>query len=190
MITEPLFVAFGTPDYEWHLSELAHTLQEFRLAHEIHYVPCLKDWNLNAQHKAVVIASCLEKHDRPIVYLDADARVKQKPVRFWGLDADFAAHWREYRHGELLSGTLYFEPTDAARKLVAGWIQTNADCPRKWDQLNLSRCVEGFRAGLRIKELPASYCSIFDAKDMHDKEHPPVIEHLQASRQLKSKVRT
>jgi hypothetical protein len=120
-----------------------------------------------------------EHPGRPLVWLDADARVRQVPGLLLNLDCDFAAHWKEGT--ELLSGTLYFGGTDAARRLAQAWAALCRAEPDVWDQKHLQKVVE-HADGLRAERLPAPYTLIFDL--MAD-QGPPVIEHLQASRKLR-----
>jgi hypothetical protein len=174
----PLIVSFFTPAYEAEAREMEATAREFGLDTDVRAVPSRGDWTLNCGMKPAFIRSMqLEYPDRPIVWLDADARVRRMPDLFTALDCDFAAHWRYA--SELLSGTLYLGPTPAAKALVSAWCEAQAKAPGEWDQKTLQRVIEsGFPA--RIERLPAEYTAIFDA-GMCDE---PVVEHMQASRRL------
>lgn len=119
----------------------------------------------------------MDDYKQPIVFLDADAVVIQRPVLFSELDCDFAAH-RTIK-GELLSGTLFVNYTKNARNIINHWVYEQSKEPEKWDQKVLDDCIKSYN--LEIDQLPQSYTKIFDT-DGPD----PVIQHNQASRRLKN----
>jgi hypothetical protein len=178
----PLFISFYTPIYRSEADGLLATLAAFGLSADVRLVESQGSWVRNCARKADFIAEMMDEYPgRPLVWLDADARVRQWPELLFHLDCDFAAHWKGGT--ELLSGTLYFGGTDAARRLVQPWAAMCRADPDVWDQKHLQRVV-GNADGLRVDTLPAPYVLIFDL--MKD-EGPPVIEHLQASRKLKDR---
>jgi hypothetical protein len=153
----PLFVSyftFGT-QYEQEVRALEVTLREFGLEHRIEGRENRGDWRLNCAQKADFIWDMMKAHPgRPIVWVDADARIMSRPVLFDELDCDVAYH---LRHGvELLSGTVYFGPTAPAQELVMRWIEACKRQPEAWDQLTLAETVEEMRGTLRIQVLPFS----------------------------------
>lgn len=175
----PLFVSYytrGSP-YEAEAQALSEGLRAFGLSHEICGVTPRGSWEKNCAYKPTFILDMLVKHPgTPIVWVDADARIRRRPDLFDSLDCDIAFH----RKGgeELLSGTLYFGPTKAAMEILREWQSRCADNPLEWDQRCLDSVVKENRPGARFGELPASYVSIFDAH-MSD---APVILHMQRSR--------
>jgi hypothetical protein len=174
----PLFVSFYTDAYAEHAAGLIESLEAFGLAYDVRRVSG-GDWLDNVNFKPAFLLGMMREHQScPLVWLDADARVRQKPVLFNTLDCDFAAHWR---HGEeLLSGTMYFAPTVAARRLCAEWRNACWLNPREWDQKTLQRVIAAGVRRLRVERLPSEYTRVFDDPKMGE----PVVEHLQASRQL------
>lgn len=175
----PLYVSYYTDAYESHARDLMATLREFGLDHRVVRLDSRGEWVRNCGLKPTFLREMRAKHPgRPLVWLDADARVRQYPALFDVLDCDVAFH---RRHGsELLSGTLYFGATAAGSELIRAWCVEQAFFPTVWDQKTLNLCV-GKVPTLRVESLPASYVQIFDAADMKGDE--TVIEHLQASRQ-------
>lgn len=190
VFSQPIYVAFYTIDtpYEEEVKKLENSLKKFHLPYDIQGVPNLGSWQKNTQYKAVFLQEILNKYpDRAVVYLDADAVVQQYPQLFDELDCDFAVHHYDNKKlptPELLSGTLYFGPTEKAKMLVKLWIETNKKFPEIWDQKNLDTTVQQMPT-LKLVELPPSYCLIFDL--MKD-QGPAVIEHFQASRQFKKLI--
>lgn len=178
---KPVFTSFYTDAYRDHAEGLIASLEAFGLEHDVRHLPSGGNWLTNVNHKAVFLLSMMARHpDRPIVWLDADARVRQAPKLFDTLSCDFACH---YRHGvELLSGTMYFAPTAAAVQLLQAWHFKCAKHPERWDQVSLQDTIADMGDALRVERLPATYTCVFDDPKMG----PPVIEHLQASRQLRT----
>jgi hypothetical protein len=188
----PLYVSFYTigNGYEAEAEELVRTLDAHRLPHCVRGVTLEgSTWRSATQYKAEFVREMQKAHpDRPIVWLDADARVKSRPRLFDCLDCHFAAHW--YRHKELLSSTLYFAPGEAARKLVEKWVAKNLERPnmRCADQRNLQHVAER-QKGLRVVNLPAEYAWIDGGRavDMsartYGRRHPVIVQE-QASRRL------
>lgn len=189
---KPLYVAYYTKEtgYAQEAEELRATLEQFHLDHEILGVPNLGSWQQNTHYKARFLKEQLNAHpDRPLVYLDVDARVRQYPELFDRLSCDMAGYHylnKVTKRPELLSGTLYFEPTAATKKLIDTWIFANETLPARWEQKNLEIALKKVPE-ITFYELPAPYVLIFDL--MQDLG-PPVIEHLQASRRLKKTVNT
>lgn len=186
----PTYIAFYTVQtpYEDEIQKLKESLELFNLEFNIQGVPNLGSWQKNTQYKAVFIKDMLDKYpDQPIVYLDADAVVRSFPILFDEIDCDIAVHYYDNKKRnikELLSGTIYFGHTAKAKELVQLWIDINKEFPEQWDQKNLDIAIKRMPE-LKIVELPASYCLIFDL--MKD-QGPAVIEHFQASRRHKHAV--
>jgi hypothetical protein len=192
--TPPLYVSYYTigNGYEAEAAELARSLNAYRLPHCIRgVVPVGWTWARATQYKAEFLRQMQHEHpDRPIVWLDADARVMQRPLLFDFLDCHLAGHW--YRQRELLSSTLYLAPGHITRQLVEEWIERNRrrSGGRCADQRNLQELVSR-RRDLRIVNLPPEYTWI-DAgtgNDLSSRAYGhrhPVIVQVQASRRLRN----
>ena len=171
------FYTHGT-GYEAEAQQLESSARAFGLLTDIRGVPNLGDWCHNCAIKPAFIRDRMNDYPhRPIVWLDADARVRQTPELFDNLTCDFAAHWR---HGvELLSGTMYFAPTPAAKQLATAWAEAQMRRPGEWDQRVLQDVIETV-PDLVVERLPKEYTRVFDDSKMG----VPIIEHMQASRRL------
>jgi hypothetical protein len=183
----PVIVSFYTVGtaYEAEAREMEETARTCGFATDVRGVPNLGSWVANCAMKPAYIRDRMQDHPgRPIVWLDADARIRRYPSLFNELAVDFACH---FRHGaELLSGTLYFGPTAKARALVETWTEAQLRAPGAWDQKALQSVIEGGAVeGLTIQHLPASYTAIFDGNMCPEDEW--VISHHQASRRLARK---
>jgi len=178
-----LLVSFYTPEplYVQHAEGLAESCRRFKVPCEIDRVAPAGSWPKNVKMKGAFILQKLAEHPGTnIVWVDADARVRQYPALFDTLDADVAAHWKDGR--QLLAGTMYFKNSgDVGRKLLVEWIEEMKK-PRYvlfGEQRSLDAILDRHLGRWRVVDLPAPYTLIFDSM-----RHlgPPVIEHLQASR--------
>jgi hypothetical protein len=149
---------------------------------EIKSVKDLGSWDKNTHYKALFLARARVFYRGPLVWLDADAEIKQYPVAFDVLQgsADVAVHYRDGR--ELLSGTIWVEDNLIVRDLLSAWVRLNNQHPKRFDQKNLAEAIS-MLPNLRVHRLPPSYCLIFD---LMRHQGPAHIEHHQASRRLKT----
>lgn len=176
-----LFVNCHTDNYSETAQRLIESLEKFGLEHDIETYQDRGSWVENCSYKAEFIKKMHQRHGR-IVWLDADAVVKKEPALFKSLRTDIAFH--RFKGKELLSGTLFFNDTEAAERVISAWVEKNQENPDKWDQKNLDDVVKYFPA-LEISILPPEYCFIFDLSRNHYGNLDPVIEHYQASRQFR-----
>lgn len=192
---DPLFVNFHTSDAGY--TEEARGLVESLGAHGLDFdsvaVPPFESWVKTCSYKPAFVQAMRKKHaGRPLVWLDADARVLRYPDLLMTMPAetDFAAHW--LRNYELLSGTLYLGATLTADRLIDSWAAACAASPDEWDQRVLQRVAQR-TPGLKITRLPPIYAWIqgenfavdADISGRFYGQKEPVIRHRQASRRLK-----
>lgn len=181
----PLYIGFFTigTAYQTEVVECIQTLDAFDLEHEFVGVPNRGSWVRNCAQKPEVIRRMQQKHDgRPLIYLDVDARIRKRPELFERIppEIDIGCHFR--LGAELLSGTLYFGSTAAARELVSAWCDLCLAEPTAWDQVQLQKAVQ--QRNPNVYRLPPEYVRFFDDPEMGD----PVIEHMQASRRLSATI--
>lgn len=163
--------------YEEEVKRLIKSLKKFKLPYDIEEIDNLGSWIANVNYKPKLCRKMLEKYNRPILYLDSDAVVKQYPKLFSNIQCDMAVYYRE--KVELLTGTLYFNNTPSAKKIIDAWITETAKYPYEWDQKSLQNVLFTFKKDIHIFILPSNYCQIYDIMRAAGK---PVIEHFQASR--------
>jgi len=175
-IVRPIVISYYTKDtgYEKEIQGLIDSLRRFNLERDIQGIDDLGGWQKNTHYKARFIKAMLEKHKRPVLWLDSDAIIRRYPFLFNDLDADMACYFKSGQ--ELLTGTIYFSNSEKALGLINRWIRINNARPQIWEQRNLQGIIKDWDG--KIKELPPAYCKIFDTMSV-DK---PVIEHFQASR--------
>ena len=188
-----MVVSFYTENtgYENEANRLAQSLELFGINYDIQSVTNFGDWWKNTNYKATFMLEMLKKHpEKNLIWMDADSVLRRYPELFHTIDADIAVHtvdWKDYPHinkssSEMLSGTIYIKNTEQMHEFVQEWInQIKAD-KRVIEQVNLRRVVGRYKDRIKVVNLPAEYCTIFDTMAT---VADPVVEQLQASRRLK-----
>lgn len=198
-------VTFYTPEYEQEANQLIQSCLNHSVLVKAYPKPSKGSWVHNCTMKAEVILQALDELNTGVVWIDADGRVKNKPVIFNQLtDYDFGCYWipnvwnrprnshlKPWSRGNeaLAGGTIYFNNTDISKQLILAWKKESEENPTRWEQQSLQKVWEDFdNRGLRTYNFSQAYCKVFDCK-WFETEQPIVIEHTQASRRLKSKIK-
>lgn len=201
------FVSYYTDLYAWDAEQLIKSLarqgiQDFKVERR----PQLGSWERNTQYKASFILEKLLEGD-PVVWTDADSRIKQYPPLFDTLTCDVAFFYLKKdqvpefelpknsilsqelvnRDGYLQSGTMFFNYTPKTIELLNTWISINEQDHVQWDQWTLQVAVD-MVLGLDVGILPPEYNWIDGISTNIFGSRKPVIEHLQASRKYKGKL--
>ena len=184
-LNRPIITSYytkGTP-YETQVENLKTTLKRFNLDNDVMGIPDQGSWHKNTYYKPNFILFMMNKHKkRPIVFVDADAKIRSNPVLFSELECDFACHFKLDK--ELLSGTLFFKNNQKSRWLVKKWIEENEKHPNThMPQKNLRTVFDRHKDEIKWEKLPVEYCMIFDSSARYKVN--PVVEHFQLSRQNK-----
>lgn len=184
----PIFIAFYTRGtlYEKEAARLVASLGKFGLSHDVTPIDCRGGWVENTSYTATHIARMQAKYPtRPIVYLDADAVIWDRPVIFEVLPesgADIAVHYR--LGSEMLNGTIWLAPTEPARQVIEKYREFVIRHHPVNEQRMLQNAIAEMADTLKVHDLPAGYCFIPDImkNDLAPNEQP-VIAHMQASRE-------
>jgi hypothetical protein len=191
---KPIVIAYYTIDtpYEQEAETLRLSLSEYpELQHDIQGVPNLGSWQKNTQYKARFVASMLDKYmGQPLLYLDVDCIILQRPVVVYDLDADIAAvHFADSK--ELLSGTVFFGGGLACRLAVAQWISFCDLYPERlpdgrdaWDQRVLQMAINA-TPSCKFVELPQDYTYIVELTKKRFPKMQPVICHTRGAARFK-----
>ena len=193
------FYTVGT-GYEREIIKLEQSLEKHKIPFKFYQYKPVGSWRKNLNFKSDCILKAFKEFpDKDIVFVDADAIVRQFPVLFDklsnGMDYHIAAHFHPYREtgkigGSLLSGTLWFKNDDTAKMLVNEWHRIALSHPNVRHQHCLNLAVNELNRKAKIinlYEMPKEYTYIFDYYKGRDRSSP-VIEHFQASRKLRSQV--
>ena len=185
-IKRPIITSYYTKGtaYETEVEQLRITLRRFNLDNDIEGILDKGSWHKNTYYKPKFIQKMMKKHPgRPVVFVDADAKIRRNPVLFNDFDCDFACHFKG--ETELLSGTLYFGNTRGSQYLINKWIEKDVLFPKThMPQKNLRAVFDEQKDKIKWEALPVEYCTIFDSRSRH--KINPVIEHYQLSRLYKS----
>jgi hypothetical protein len=199
--------SIGTP-YEAEAAVLRASLDRVGMRHHIEGFPDRGGWFANTAYKADFIRRLRDAVSGPMLYVDVDAFVHENCAAYFdSLAADFGVHFfagPAFGHNRskvcpcvhggscdrphrLLSGTLFFGDTLAARTLLEMWVALNEGRRKlgKIDgggQRNLWETWDCLRRMLRTVRLPGRYCYVFDKPWAYPAGEPCIIEHTIASR--------
>lgn len=206
-MTLPLIVSYHTldPVYTAAMARLQASLWKYGLPHLIRAEEATlpsgdfhqETWLSGCAFKSRVLAETAGFADAPILWLDADAELVQDPRPYlnWlcGTGYDFVA----FQNGEgankrfplvnsrLCSGTLFFNATSHARKLLFRWAQACVNRgARVYDQELLYEVAThggGCDWGGVMGNLDPAYCCV---PDLMPGVEPVILQH-QASRRAR-----
>jgi hypothetical protein len=191
------YISYYTKGYYKKVMEkyLLPSLLKWNLFFCIKELPNKKQWKANTEMKAQFILNIMNWHNTDVVWIDADAVIKEYPMLLLVLSLysnyDVAVHtlnWQDQygKNGkELLSGTLYFRNNKQTKDLLKLWIKY-AD-KFGWEQRGLEQAIKE-TPNVNVFSLPRSYCYIGtkpDGKPPKIVIENPVIEHFQVSREVK-----
>lgn len=200
-------VSYYTDLYAWDAEQLIKSLARQGVSDfKVERRPQLGSWERNTQYKAPFILEKLLEGE-PVVWTDADSRIRQYPSLFDQLTSDVAFFYltkqqvpefklpagsilsREAvdRDGYLQSGTMFFNYTPRTIELLNKWISINDQDHVQWDQWTLQTAI-GQVPDLIVEKLPPEYVWIDGSSEGIFGSRKPVIEHLQASRKYKNRL--
>lgn len=174
---------FYTESYHEHAMRLKGSLDKFNLSYYFSQVEDAGYWEANTRLKPHFVLECLNKFpEKDILYLDADAIVKQPIDYFNNVTADVAFYKTKGMPGmshDYLASTMFFKNTEPTKALVQQWITEQVDGKNtQVDQDSLDQAMIKFEDKISMESLPAGYIKIFDK----DYEGEIYIEQYQASR--------
>ncbi|WP_417226718.1 putative nucleotide-diphospho-sugar transferase [Amphritea sp.] len=181
-----IVIGFYTTDpvYSSAYKLLARSLDRLGHKYDFHSFPP-SEWKTMTDLKPRIILESLNKYKEPVLYIDADAFVHENlDEHFSSMACDMAVNFIDKKEGgeELLSGTIYFDYNDKVIEFIELWISLIERNPELIDQQNLQKAVEDYDHGLKIHRMSSAYTYIFDRQ--YDEVDKPIIEHLQASREI------
>ena len=190
-------VAFHTDDafYTHEAERMCASAQRLGIPVKTTVVQSQGDWVKNTSFKAHFLEQARQDISGAMLYVDVDAVFHRSPLAYLSqLDCDIAAHYDE-GDDHLISATLFFQDTPAAKQLIEEW---NRQCklrPDVWDQKVLEDILaqdqQQAQPQYRIQRLPVAFCWVFDRETnlAHLEKMPVYIEQLQASRSVREEVR-
>ena len=178
----------GTP-YEKERERLIKSLDKINVRRHLYQIPNLGNWTKNGQQNAVVILKAMEEHDCNIVFVDADAEIKEYPILFDDYKYDMAIYplcYNEERntHSKVktlnyLTGTMFWRNCPDCKELLNEWVEMN-NSNTLIDEINIKTLLQSPKwQTFNWAELPIEYCYIENHYKFEGVENP-VICHYQA----------
>lgn len=196
-------ISFYTGHYEWDAEQLKKSMNKLGIKnYDVEYRDRVGDWEANTQMKAPFILEKLKENDA-VVWTDADSRVRQIPSFFDTITTDIGVFYlpKELAGGfvppdhsiikdveyYLQSGTMFFKNNEKVIKLLERWIELNKQDSRQWDQWTLQVAI--LESDVTVTQLPPEYVWMDGVVSPVYENRGPVIEHTQASRRFRDKIR-
>ncbi|MEW6639372.1 MAG: hypothetical protein AB1586_02620 [Pseudomonadota bacterium] len=158
-----------------HITHLARSLTALALDFDIEAIDAAAG-ALPGRDKADFILRMWEKHDRPILWLDADTVMLAPPQLPAAFDCDFAVH--KWNRWEMSTRVLYFGRSPAAEALLRTWREFSHAYPSVWDghALDQAWSLVSSQMALDTLWLPRGYHAL-----QGDQGARPVILHKRAT---------
>lgn len=170
---------------------LIASCKKFDLPYSIDPIPNFGTWEKNCCFKPKYILKKLIDLKRPILWLDADALIVQKPTLFETLDADIALRivneLPNDHQSKMISGTIFVNNTPGALQVLQEWdLETETlfkQDPHLWDQVSLRNIL--LRSTAKVCPLDSRYYQVYNKIEDEKTLKEAIIIHFQASRTLK-----
>jgi hypothetical protein len=190
----PTVISYYTQNtpYEKEAKHLIASCEKLHLEYEIDAVPNLGSWAENCCYKPKFILQKLEKLQKPVVWVDADAIFVQKPEKLKDLSADFGLCIIEEIPDEhpckFITGTLYANHTSRVKQFLKEW---DIECKKHLDddfcdQIALRNLLLSSDANITNLSLP--YYTVCDLIEEGFLSEDIVLIHFQASRTLRQVI--
>lgn len=189
----PLIVSYYTENtpYEREVVGLIESCEKLDLEISVDAIPNFGSWEKNCCFKPKYLLQKLQQCKKPILWLDADAIVLQKPSLFETLEKDIALHVSDTlpndHPSKMTSGTLFINYTQESMRLLEAWSEETDTLfqqnPQLWDQETLRNVLlenEG-----SYHPLDSRYYWVYDKEKPEYPLEDAFFVHFQASRTLK-----
>lgn len=190
-------VAYHTDDefYTHEAKRMCASAERLNIKVKTTTIPSKGGWEANTSFKSNYLMHERDLVSGPMLYVDVDAVFHVSPLKYLaGLDCDIAVYY-DLGDGHLVSATLFFQDTAAARHLLAEWNRQCIAQPTIWDQEVLQSVIAADQASAhpryKVAHLPVGFCWIFDREDnLLAPKQRVYIEQLQAARVVHENLRT
>jgi hypothetical protein len=175
--------AFYTPNYLPQLLSLKASLEAHGINHYFKRYERAASWEATTRIKAAFVQHCLGKFpERDVLYVDADAVVRKKPVFLDTVTTDLSLLFhpvkaRRHPMMRISLGTFFIRNTPGGRKFADLWAAQEGKAGITTCDDDMIIAVFDKLTGVSMTVLPATYYKVFDQPG-----EDPVFEHFQASR--------
>lgn len=142
----PVIISYFTNDWEYpkYAREMIEQCESLGLEHRIVERPTQNSYLKNCRMKPTFIKESLNILQRPVLWIDVDGCILQRPKFFTNLDADFAAKkMKKERARTWHVGTMWFNYNEKTMAFIDKWIEyTENSCSdeegldRYWNKEN------------------------------------------------------
>jgi hypothetical protein len=192
----PLVVSFYTSNtpYEQEVQGLVKSCQRWNIEHQIDPIASSGSWELNCAFKPLFLLQKMEKVQRPLLWVDADA-IFQKSIS-WEREFSWDLAVKMYEGSEdhpskIVSSAVFINATEGGKKILRLWadmcfsmLQDPFRLEEVWDQDALRKVLFSKNHGAIWGSLSPSY-SIIEGHPQDQKYTDPVLVQYQASRRYK-----
>jgi hypothetical protein len=157
-----------------HCRRLRRVLATLGLDGDIEPIDAVLGDCLLGYEKANFIVGMRRRHPGPLLFVEADAELREPPLLPASLGCDFAVH--KWNRWEMSARTLYFGATDAADALLRHWQHLASSYPAVWEGYSLDQAwsLTSSQLPLDTVWLPRSYHALAGDLRAH---HRTVIAH-------------
>jgi hypothetical protein len=175
--------AFYTSSYLPQVLSLKASLEAHGVNHYFKLYERAATWEATTRLKAVFVDHCLKKFpDKDVLYVDADAVMRQLPAFLDTVNTDLALlfHPKKSQRSPSMRislGTFFIRNTPGGRRFAELWAAQEANAEYLTCDDDMIINVFDELVGVSMTVLPQTYYKIFDKPG-----EEPVFEHFQASR--------
>lgn len=184
----PKIISFYTQDWVYpdHARRLARECQALGLEYRIEELPSTNSYVGNTRLKSEFVQRCRSEESGPLLWIDVDGSIYQRPDLLTTLDGhDMAARRRrqvnEYGYTWHV-GTLWFAPTAAAQAFVDAWARSDQGT----DEMKFDRAWRDVGADTQIYQLPETYFFIYNSTNRWSMPPDTVVAHRISRGELKA----
>jgi len=185
-----MVVSFHTSDiaYTTEAARLKKSIDQWdRLPYTIETIPPGYWKDVCRQKPSIIRSFCRQFPDRPLLFVDADARFTRDPreelPNTWTEAASIPPVSVHMFGSQICSGTIVISSGQAASGIMDDWAQKDRkDCHRYSQPQQVLTSVKGINT-----ELAPQWCWIFDLSKVRYRRppSPPIVTHYQASREYR-----
>lgn len=160
-MTWPVFVSYYTNDdvYRPAAQRLKKSLEKYNLPHEIVEIGRSGGVSHNQKLKPEFVSAMLEKHNSPIVWIDADNQVLEEPILLKKINSfDIMVIRFEQYDWELTSSVVAFNCREMTNKIINTWEYITKNDNNHGDQFGLHIALQHYALhGATVGMLPLEY---------------------------------
>ena len=161
-----------------HPQRLRDRLAELQVAGDVAPIDTADDGRISPSEKAAFVLQMWQKHNEPLLFIEADATLSEAPMLPSNLDCDVALH--KWNRWEISARTLYIDRSSAAETLLRNWHHLATAYPAVWEGYLLDQAwsLTSSQMPLDTVWLPRSYHA--PTEDVGTPRHTTIVHDLPA----------